>query len=290
MNYEGVVIRPPSEADSLLLQATVGCSHNRCTFCGTYKGERFRIKPDAVVAADIEDARLYRGFRRLFLCDGDALILPQDRLAALLEAVRTSLPWIRRVGTYGNAKSILRKTPQELASLQTLGLGIVYLGVETGHEPLLARIRKGVGYDRLVEAGRRIKEAGISLSVTVILGLGGVEGSMAHARDTARILTDIDPDYVGALTLMPIPGTPLYEEIEAARFVLPDAFGFLAELGVMLGQARFTDCLFTSNHASNYLPLRARLPGEREDAVETIGRVLASGSRHCLRPECLRAL
>lgn len=290
MKYEGRIIRPPSEADSLLLQVTVGCSHNRCTFCGSYQNKKFRIKSQEEIEEDIAEAARFGGYERVFLCDGDALIIPQDRLEMILESIRRHMTGVRRVGLYGNAKSILRKSREDLEVLRKLGLGIVYLGVETGNDDLLKKIRKGADSGKLVEAARRIKEAGILLSVTVLLGIGGADGGRRHALDTARILSDMDPDYIGALTVMLVPGTPLHRDHEEGAFSLPDAFGFIEELGILIAQTRLTDCFFTSNHASNYLPLRLRLPGDREKALNLINRILQEGNRNVLRPDYFRAL
>jgi len=290
MKYEGLIIRPPSEAYSLLLQVTTGCSHNKCTFCPTYRDKKFRIKSREEILEDLEEASHYRRVRRVFLCDGDALIIPQPRLLDILASIRRSLPGIERVGSYANAKSILRKTPEDLRDLKAAGLKMVYLGVETGSAALLEKIRKGVGVEQMVDAGRRIKDAGILLSVTVLLGIGGRTHSIEHATETAKILTRIDPDFTGALTVMVVPGTPLYEDQQAGRFQLPDTFGFLTELGTMIARSQFTDCFFTSNHASNYLPIRARLPQEKEDTVRMIQEVIRRGDRGLLRPESLRAL
>lgn len=290
MKYEGLIIRPPSEAYSLLLQVTTGCSHNKCTFCPTYRDKKFRIKSREEILEDLAEASHYRRVRRVFLCDGDALIIPQPRLLDILASIRRSLPGIERVGSYANAKSILRKTPEDLRDLKAAGLKMVYLGVETGSAALLEKIRKGVGVEQMVDAGRRIKDAGILLSVTVLLGIGGRTHSIEHATETAKILTRIDPDFTGALTVMVVPGTPLYEDQQAGRFQLPDTFGFLTELGTMIAQSQFTDCFFTSNHASNYLPIRARLPQEKEDTVRMIQEVIRRGDRGLLRPESLRAL
>jgi len=291
MKYEGDIIRPPSEATSLLLQVTVGCSHNRCTFCPSFKDKRFRIKSLEEIVEDLEYAsRRIRQVDRLFLCDGDALIIPQKRLLEILEAVRKHLPGVRRIGTYGNAKSILRKSVEELRELKEHGLGIVYLGIETGNEELLRKIRKGATYNQIVEAGRRVKEAGITLSATVLLGIGGIEKSTEHARDTARILTDVDPDFAGVLTVMIVPGTPLDEERKAGAFVLPGTFDLLKELGVILSGARFSNCFFTANHASNYLPIRARMPRDREKVVQLIDEVVRRSDASMLRPESLRGL
>lgn len=290
MKYEGVIIRPPSEAGSLLLQATVGCSHNKCTFCPTYKGERFRIKSFEEIEEDILEASRYGAIRRVFICDGDALIIPQKKLLPIIKSIKQNIRGVERIGTYANAKSILRKTPEELIELRELGLTIAYLGVETGNEELLQKIQKGVTYDQMVEGGRRIKETGITLSVTVLLGIGGIEMSEAHAIDTARILTDIDPDYAGALTVMVVPGTQLYDEQMSGKFQLPDTFGFLEELRLMIEKSDFTNCFFTSNHASNYLPIKARMPEEKEETLRTIQSVINSRNRKILRPEFMRGL
>lgn len=291
MKYEGDIIRPPSEAHSLLLQVTVGCSHNRCTFCPSFKDKRFRIKGLDEIVEDLEyAARRFRRVDRLFLCDGDALIIPQKRLIEILDAIRARLPGVGRIGTYANAKSIRKKSVEELRELKERGLGIVYLGIESGNEEILARIRKGATPERIVEAARRVKEAGITLSVTVLLGIGGTAMSAAHARDTARILTDVDPDFAGVLTVMIVPGTPLYEEARSGGFVLPGTFALLEELGVIVSGARFTDCFFTANHASNYLPIRARMPGDREKVLSLIGDVVRRGDVSLLRPESMRGL
>jgi radical SAM superfamily enzyme YgiQ (UPF0313 family) len=290
MKYDGAIIRPPSEAYSQLLQVTVGCSHNNCTFCPAYKEKKFRIKGFDEIQEDILESGTYRRVERVFLCDGDALIIPQKRLVQIMESIRINIRGVKRVGTYANAKSVLRKTRDELTELKELGMGIIYLGVETGNAELLEKIKKGVTYEQMVQAASRVKEAGIPLSVTVILGLGGKEKSLQHARDTARILTDIDPDYAGALTLMIVPETPLYEEYIKREFILPDKFGLLNELAIIIEGSNFSNCYFTSNHASNYLPVKARLPQDKEKVVQMIRRVIEAGDAECLRPEYLRGL
>jgi radical SAM superfamily enzyme YgiQ (UPF0313 family) len=290
MDYEGLIIRPPSEAYSLLLQVTVGCSHNKCTFCGAYRQKKFKIKSLDQIKKDLHEASSYENVDRVFLCDGDALIIPQPRLEEILTLINTNLPNVDRIGTYANAKSILRKSVDELKKLRDLGLNIIYLGVETGNVELLQKIHKGVTYEQMVEAGRRVKEAGILLSVTVLLGLGGVEKSIEHAIDTAKILTDMDPDYVGALTLMLIPETEMYEDFVAGRFVLPDQFGFIRELYLMIANSNFTNCFFTSNHASNYLPVKAYLPREKEKKLKMISSVIEAKDPGQIRPEHLRGL
>ena len=290
MEYEGIVIRPPSEAESLILQVTLGCSHNRCTFCPTYKGRRFRIKDIADIKAEIDEVASFGPFRKVFLADGDALIIPQPKLLAILDYLREKIHGLRRVGIYGNAKSILRKSVDELRDLKSRKLGIVYLGVETGDPSLLERIHKGATYEQMVEAGRRVKEAGITLSVTVLLGMGGMENAHQHALATAKILSDIDPDFASALTLMVVPGTPLYGEMQAGRFRLPSPFQLLEELETIIAGSNFSQCYFTANHASNYLPMKARLPRDKEAIVDLIHQVVSSGDKSRLRPEFLRGL
>jgi radical SAM superfamily enzyme YgiQ (UPF0313 family) len=290
MEYEGIVIRPPSEAESLILQVTLGCSHNRCTFCPTYKGRRFRIKDLDTIKSEIDEAASYGPFRKVFLADGDALIIPQPKLLAILEYLQEKIRGLRRVGIYGNAKSVLRKSVDELKVLKNRKLGIIYLGVETGNPALLEKIRKGASYEQMVEAGRRVKEAGITLSVTVLLGLGGIEHGHQHALATAKILSDIDPDFASALTLMVVPGTPLYADMEAGRFQLPTPFQLLEELGVIVAHSHLSQCYFTSNHASNYLPIKARLPRDKEAVVNLIHQVVSSEDASRLRPEFLRGL
>ncbi len=290
MDYEGMIIRPPSEAYSLLLQVTVGCSHNRCTFCGTYRQKKFKIKTLDRIEKDLQEARTYGRIEKLFLCDGDAIIIPQPRLVEMLKLIRHYLPTVERIGSYGNAKSILRKSVDELKELKELGLKIIYLGMETGNAELLKEIDKGATREQFAEAARRVKEAGIELSVTVILGIGGIEKSIEHAMDTASLLTEMDPDYVGALTLMLVPQTPLYENYISGRFVLPDKIGFIRELYLMIANSDFTDCYFTSNHASNYLPIKARLPGQKEKVLNMIGTVIDEKDFSRMRPEFLRGL
>jgi len=290
MEYEGIVIRPPSEAESLILQVTLGCSHNRCTFCPTYKDRRFRIKDLDTIKSEIDEVTPYDPFRKVFLADGDALIIPQPKLLAILEYLQEKIRGLRRVGIYGNAKSILRKSMDELKALKNRKLGIIYLGVETGDPALLEKIRKGASYEQMVEAGKRVKEAGITLSVTVLLGLGGVEYGQQHGLATAKILSDIDPDFASALTLMVVPGTPLYEDMEAGHFQLPTPFQLLEELGTIVAHSHFSQCYFTSNHASNYLPIKARLPRDKEAVVNLIQQVVSSEDTSRLRPEFLRGL
>jgi len=289
MHYEGTIIRPPSEANSILLQVTVGCSRNKCTFCGTYQGERFRIKPEDIVMQDIAFAATYcRRQRRVFLCDGDALIIPQPRLLRILQAIREQLPWVTRVGAYANAKSLKLKTPEELQQLQRLGLGILYMGLETGDDATLSRICKGADSHAMIAMARKAKHAGFKLSVTVLLGIAGRERSQVHARETGRVLSEMNPDYVGALSLMLIPGTALYEDWRSGAFTLIEPPEMLAELRTMVAETNLSHGLFHANHASNYLPIKARLPKDKAAVLDQIDQALAG--QIVLKPEFMRAL
>ena len=289
MHYEGNIIRPPSEANSILLQVTVGCSRNKCTFCGTYQGERFKIKSDEVVMADIEFAAEYCSRqRRVFLCDGDALIIPQKRLLKILQAVRTRLPWVTRVGAYANAKSLDMKRPEELEALRQAGLGILYMGLESGDDATLEAINKGASAEKMIAMGRKAGAAGFKLSVTVLLGIAGRERSQIHARETGRVLSAIDPDYIGALSLMLIPGTPLHSDYQAGKFHLIGPRQMLMELRTMFAHTHLSQGLFHANHASNYLPIKARLPKDKDTVLDLIDRAL--DGRVELKPEWLRAL
>jgi radical SAM superfamily enzyme YgiQ (UPF0313 family) len=289
MHYEGNIIRPPSEANSILIQITVGCSRNKCTFCGTYLGERFRIKPDSIISEDIEFAARYcRRQRRVFLCDGDALIIPQKRLLKILQAIKERLSWVTRVGAYANAKSLNMKTLEELKMLKAQGLGIVYMGLETGDDVTLKKINKGATSSHMIDMGKKAKEAGMKLSVTVLLGIAGRKRSQVHAEETGRVLSAIDPDYIGALSLMPIPGTPLFEDLQATKFSLIEPDEMLVELRTMIAGTHLSRGLFHANHASNYLPIRARLPKDKDATLKLIDQALAGDI--ALKPEYLRAL
>jgi radical SAM superfamily enzyme YgiQ (UPF0313 family) len=289
MHYEGNIIRPPSEANSILLQVTVGCSHNKCTFCGTYRGERFKIKSDSIIMQDIAFAAQHcKRQRRVFLCDGDALIIPQKRLLAILRAIREQLPWVTRVGSYANAKSLNMKSPEELKELHANGLGILYMGLESGDEETLKAINKGATAEQMVARGRKAKDAGFKLSVTVILGIAGRQRSRIHAVATGQVLSAINPDYVGALSLMFVPNTPLYADYCAGRFPLLEPAEMLRELRSLFAHTHLTQGMFHANHASNYLPIRARMPKDREAVLDLIDKALAG--QVALKPEWMRGL
>jgi radical SAM superfamily enzyme YgiQ (UPF0313 family) len=289
MNYQGNIFRPPSEAQSILLQVTTGCSHNKCTFCGMYKGSRFTIKDDSTIFSDIKFAAAHcKHQNRLFLCDGDALILPQKRLLSILAEIKEKLPWVTRVATYANSKSIMMKSPEQLQQLHKSGLTLAYMGLESGDDITLENINKGADSQRMIETGRKIRAAGIKLSITVLLGIGGMERSHIHARETGRVLSAIDPEFVGALSLMLSPGTDLYEAEQRGSFTLPGATQMLEELATMFAATELSNGYFHANHASNYLPIKARLPQDKAATIALIEKALAG--KVDLKPEYLRGL
>lgn len=291
MKYEGTIYRPPSEAESLILQVAIGCSHNKCTFCGSFKEKKFRVRSFDEIREDVEEAKRYaRYVRKVFLADGDALIIPQKMLLPIVELVKDTFPKLERIGVYGNTKSILKKSEEELRVLKELGVGIVYLGVESGDQVVLDNVCKGTVLDKTAEAAKKVKDAGMILSVTVLLGLGGVERSRIHAEETGKFLSRIKPDYAGALSVIVVPGTALAEEIKKGTFVVPDPYMLLEELYIMIQNIEVEKMYFASNHASNYLPVKAWLPDEKEKTLQAIEMVLAKRDPSMLRPEFMRAL
>ncbi|MBN1547586.1 MAG: radical SAM protein [Syntrophaceae bacterium] len=289
MHYEGYCIRPPSEADSILLQVTLGCSHNRCTFCGTYRDKRFKIKDNDIILSDIRYAARHMSQEdRLFLMDGDALIIPQKRLVWILEQIKEWLPRVKRVGAYANVKSIKKKSQEDLEQLRRLNLSIIHYGVETGDDEIRAAIQKGSTAATCIEMGRKLKEADIQVWVTVLLGIGGRDKSLEHARATGELLSAMDPDFVGALTVMLIPETPLYQDFVNGTFKLPDQAGMLRELREMIACTNLTRGYFFANHASNYLPIKAKLPSGKQKALDLIDAALRGDV--FLKPEWMRAL
>lgn len=219
MKYEGALYRPPSEAYSLIVQATIGCSHNKCTFCSMYRGEQFKIREtDEIIEDLILGRKYYKNVKRVFLADGDALVIKTEELVRILKQIQRIFPECERVGIYGSPKSILLKSKEELIKLKDLGLGIVYLGLESGSDKILKDINKGVNSREIIEAGQRIVDSGIELSVTLISGIGGNKDSIEHAIQSAKVLNEMKPDYIGLLTLMLQEGTEIYEDVENGKF------------------------------------------------------------------------
>ena len=288
MHYEGNCIRPPPEAYSILLQVTLGCSHNKCTFCGTYRDKPFRIKDDDIILSDILFASKHMKRQdRVFLMDGDALIIPQKRLMWILGKIKEHLPWVKRVGTYANTKSIRMKSPQELVELRKNGLDKIYLGVETGDDEVRKKINKGSSAQQCLEMGKKVKDAGLELIVMVLLGVAGKLKSLDHARATGKLLSDMDPSYVAALTVILIPGTPLWEDYERGDFELPDERGLLIEMKEMIAHTNLSSGIFASNHASNYLSVKVHLPEGKQEVLDLIDAALRGEIG--LKPEWMRA-
>ncbi|MCI5179305.1 MAG: radical SAM protein [Candidatus Electrothrix sp. AW3_4] len=291
MHYQGNIIRPPSEANAIILQVTVGCSHNRCTFCGAYRApeQQFQIKDDQIIAEDIAFAAQYcRRQKTVFLADGDALIIPQQRLLALCQQIRTKLPWVRRISLYANCRDILKRSAQEFTELKKAGVGRIYMGLESGHDPILKAIRKGATADEMITAGHRVREAGIFLSVTCLLGIGGRKFSQQHAEDTAAVLSKMRPSQIAVLTLMLLENTELGKAAAEGSFQLPDRVGLFEELRALLAVLEDFRCQFQANHASNYFTLDGRLPRDRDAFLATIDQALAG--EMSLKPEGLRGL
>lgn len=288
MHYEGDCIRPPREAGSILLQVTLGCSHNKCTFCGTFKSKQFRIKDDDVILNDILYASKYmKDKERLFLMDGDALVIPQKKLMWIFEKVRQHLPWVKEVGSYANVKSIGMKSIQELTDLRDMGLGILYLGVESGDDEVREKIAKGSDAATCLAMAGKVKEAGIKLTTLVLLGIAGKELSLRHARATGELLSAIDPEYASALTLILLQNTPIYRQVLEGGFEMPDEAGILEELREMVQNINVSNCLFSTSHPSNYLSIKTMFPEGKSKVLELIDSALQG--KLGLRPEWMRA-
>ncbi|MGH7438343.1 MAG: radical SAM protein [Polyangiaceae bacterium] len=289
MRYEGKLYRPPSEADAYIVQATIGCSWNHCTYCDMYRDKSFRVRELRETLADIDAARRSLGphVEKLFVADGDALVLPMPHWREILAAARTSFPNLRRVSCYAMAQNVTEKSDAELRELREGGLTTLYIGPESGDDATLKKIAKGADSDEHVRAAQRARAAGMTLSVIALLGIAG-ERSDEHARATAKLVTEMDPAFFAALTVTVIPGTPLATLSAKGRFEIPAVPELLRELRTMVDLARPTDALFRTNHASNHLPLAGRLPRDREAIVQAIDAALAGRIR--LRSESHRGL
>ena len=280
MHYSGAVYRPPSEAHSLIVQCTLGCSHNKCAFCIMYKEKQFSINPVEQVLSDLAEARSYYSrIERIFLADGDALILPMDYLTQVLDFIREQFPECERVSAYASTKALMRKSDAELQTLRERGLQMVYVGLETGLEPLLKKYDKGVTAEEIIEHSLRAKAAGMTLSVTAINGMGGREQSEEHALATAAALSRIKADYVAMLTLRVYSGTPLHDWIERGELTMLTPQELALENRLILQHIDSDGSVFRSNHASNYLPLKGTLNRDRDALIEQIDKALAGEVR-----------
>jgi radical SAM superfamily enzyme YgiQ (UPF0313 family) len=291
VRYEGKLYRPPSEADALILQATIGCSWNHCTYCDMYRDKSFRVRDLAESLEDLDRAAAaveVEGIvEKLFVADGDALIMPMDHWRAILERARRLFPRLRRVSCYAMARNVNDKSDAELAELRAAGLTTLYIGPESGDDVTLKRIAKGDDAAAHVEAARRAHAAGMKLSVIALLGIA-MDRSDEHARATAELVTAMNPAYFAALTVTVVPGTPLATLRARGRFAVPPVPALLRELRTMVDLARPDAAVFRTNHASNYLPLGGRLPADRARILGVIDAALAGDVP--LRPERARGL
>lgn len=290
MRYEGDIYRPPSEAYSLLIQVTIGCSHNKCTFCSMFKDKKFKVREVSEVLEDLESARkTYRRVEKIFLCDGDALCLANSKLMVILNKIRELFPECKRVGVYGSAKDVLRKTPEELTELRNAGIGMIYLGAESGSQKVLDDICKGVTRQQMIEAVHKIEKAGIKASVTFISGLAGKAGWEEHAIETGKMISEMNASYVGLLTLMLDPRAPITKQIDRGELQLLSGEEVVAETYLLLKHANPSkECVFRSNHASNYVSLRGNLPADKPRMMAQLQRAMED--RGLLKDERFRML
>jgi radical SAM superfamily enzyme YgiQ (UPF0313 family) len=290
--YQGNVIRPANEADSLILQVMYGCSYGKCSFCGSYTDKAFRLRPVDAVVEDVEGlAESTRAnMRRVFLCDGDALALPTGRMTEILDALASNLPSLARVSAYANTHSLMRLSDEELREIRAHGLELLYVGLESGDNDTLSRNGKGLFAAQIIEALRRAKDAGFALSLTVVLGLAGEKRSMEHARATGEALSAIDPDYIELLSLTLEPGTRAAEQVRRGDLVVPGPYGLLRELREIIAGTNVTHAVFRTNLASDYLVLAGTLPEDKAGLLEAVDQVLAMAEAVPLRPEAVRAL
>lgn len=274
--YEEPLFRPPCEAGSLIIQVTLGCPHNACTFCSMYKMKKYRVRGEEEVRADLRRARLlYPRVPSIFLADGNTVAMNSDKLAGIIAYARDLFPEAQRVSSYGGARFLKGKSPEALKKLKEAGLDIIYLGLESGDDEILRLVNKGVDSQGMVEAARRVKEAGIALSAYVLLGLGGEERWEQHARNTALVLNRMRPDFIRPRTFYPVPGSELWEEIARGEFVEASGETVMRELRLMLGTLDVEGAHFLSDHVSNYVPVYGTLNRDREEMIAAIDRALA---------------
>ena len=290
MRYVGDIYRPPSEAYSLLVQVTIGCSHNKCTFCNMYKAKQFKVRKPEEVLEDLAWARShYNRVERIFLCDGDALCLANHKLLVILDYIMENFPECARVTTYGRATDVIRKTDEDLRELKDHGLEMVYIGAESGSQKILDKVNKGETREELIEGVQRLEKAGIKTSVTFISGLAGPEDWEEHAIETGKMIAEMNASYVSLLTLMLQPPAPLLEDYQQGKFKLLSPEEVLAETCLMLQYARPSKpCVFRSNHASNYVSLRGNLPMDNESMIASLKRCMEN--RGLLKDERFRML
>lgn len=292
IRYEGTLYRPPSEAESLILQATIGCSYNECTFCGMYRTKRFRVRPLAEIEAEITWASQHLGerVRKVFLADGDALVAKSSFLEAVLDRLREAFPNLRRVSCYASPQALQVRSVEEMGRLRQLGLTLYYLGLESGHDEVLRRLAKGVDSAELIRVSRKAAAAGVALSTMILLGAGGPRLSLAHARASAGVVNAIQPRFLSTLLMTPVPGTPLHEEERRGDFVGLDDLAAARELREFLVGLELNGTIFRSNHASNAVPLAGTLPRDKDRLVAAVDEMLVLGGEAPFVPHWMRGL
>ncbi len=293
IRYEGTLYRPPSEADSLILQATIGCSYNECSFCGMYRDKRFRVRPISELREEIAWARDHLGaeeVRKAFLADGDALVAKASFLGAILDELRAAFPNLRRVSCYASPQSLQVRSVEEMAELKARGLTLYYLGIESGHDQVLADLVKGVDSAEMIRVANKAHEAGVTLSTMILLGAGGRELSHEHALESARVVNAIRPRFVSTLVMTPVEGTPLWEEDRRGEFEHLAPLELVVELRAFLAALDLDGSIFRSNHASNYLAVAGTLPKDKEKLVRALDAVIARPEGARFVPEWMRGL
>lgn len=291
IRHEGQLYRPPSEASSLILQATIGCSYNRCTFCAMYRDKRFRVRPLDELTREIEWAgRAIGDVRKVFLADGDALIAKSSFLLDVLAELRRAFPDLQRVSCYASPQALQVRKIEEMARLREAGLTLYYLGIESGHDDVLARLEKGVDSAEMIRVALKAHEAGVKLSTMILLGAGGRSGSLAHATESARVVNAIQPRFVSTLVMTPVEGTPLHEQAQRGEVDDLDPLELARELRHFISHLNLKGTVFRSNHASNYLALSGNLPRDQARILAALDAVLADPSRAAFTPEWMRGL
>ncbi|MDF1798330.1 MAG: radical SAM protein [Planctomycetota bacterium] len=291
IQYQGRVYRPPSEADSLILQATLGCSYNDCTFCGMYRDKPFKVRKIAELKQEIEWAASAMGdVRKVFLADGDALIAKTSYLKEVTELCYAAFPNLRRVSCYASPQALDKRTVEEMALLREAGLTQYYLGVESGHDEVLLNLKKGIDAENMIRVAKKATEAGVKLSCMILLGVGGRRLTTEHALESARVISAINPRFVSTLVVTPVEGTPLYDQAQAGAFEDMDPAELSLELRTFVAALDLDGTIFRSNHASNYLPLAGTLPRDQPRLVAELDQVIASENPRSYRPEWARGL
>lgn len=291
IQYQGRVYRPPSEAESLILQATLGCSYNDCTFCGMYRDKPFRVRKLDEVLAEIDWAKRTLGdVHKVFLADGDALIAKTDYLEAICRACYDAFPGLRRVSCYASPQALDKRSVDEMKRLREAGLTQYYLGVESGHDEVLENLKKGIDAKNMIRVAQKAHTAGVKLSTMILLGVGGRRLSREHALESARVISAIGPRYVSTLVVTPVEGTPLHDQALAGAFDDLTPAELSLELRTFVAALELERTIFRSNHASNYLPLAGNFPKDKARLVAELDAVLASEDPKNYRPEWVRGL